>query len=111
MQISWTIPTFSTENLRDTILLMQEAFLVHLVEEATLPVPRGDRCKVLLALLPGSQIAHLDDYKRVFSGRSGREQDVGVELAGSAFDAVSKVLDERRGCGTVESAVEGKCSN
>ena len=89
---------------------MQEALLVHLVKEAALPIPRGDRREILLALFPGSQITHLDDDQRVFSGRTGCEKNVGVELARSALDAISKVLDERRGCGTVESAVKKKGS-
>ncbi len=53
--------TFSAENLCDAVLLMKEALLVDLVEEAALAIPGGYGSKVLLTLLFRTNVAHLDD--------------------------------------------------
>jgi hypothetical protein len=95
--------TFSTENLGDAVLLVKETFLVHFIEQAALAVPRGERQKIFLSLFFGPNVAHLDYNERVFALGSGREEDVRVKLAWSAFDAVAEVPDERRGGGAVEA--------
>ena len=84
---------------------MQETLLVDFVEQARLTVPRRYRSQIFSALFLGSDIAHLDDDERVLSRGTGCEQDVGVQLARGALDAVAEVFDERGRCCTSESAV------
>ena len=99
-----TEPTLSPQHLRNTILLVQEALLVHLVQQAALPIPARDRLQVLHALRLRADVAHLDHDERVLVRGPGGEQDVCVELARAALDAVAEVLDQRGRCRAVEAA-------
>lgn len=94
--------------MRNAVLLMQEGFFVHFVEQATFAVPRRDSLKKFLSLHFRADITHLDDDKGILALWSRREQNIGVEFTWCAFDTVTKMLDERRrGC-AVEATVERK---
>ena len=85
---------------------MQETLFVDLVEQALLAVPGRYRSEVFLAFFFGSDVAHLNYDKGILSCGTGREQDVGVQFARGAFDAVAEVFDERRCCCPPESAMK-----
>lgn len=96
--------TLPTQDLRDAVLLMQEAFLVHLVQEAALAVPGREREEVFLSLLLRADVAHLHYDERVLPLGPGGEEYVCVQLARGALDTVAEVFDERGGGGAVEAA-------
>jgi hypothetical protein len=85
---------------------MQEGFLVHFVEQATFTIPRRDGLKKFLSLHFRPNIAHLDDDEGVLTGRSRREENIGIELTWCALNTVTKMLDERRRGYSVEATVE-----
>lgn len=87
---------------------MEEGFLVHFVEQATFTIPRRNGLKKFLSLYPRPNIAHLDDDEGVLTGRSCREENVGIELTRCALDTVTEMLDERRRSRSVEATVEEK---
>jgi hypothetical protein len=101
-----TKPTFSAQNLRNTILLMQEALLVDFIKQAPFPIPGRDGSQVLLTFLFRPDVAHLDNNEGVFAGWARGEENVSVEFAGSAFNAVPEVFDEGRSGCSVEPTVE-----
>lgn len=98
--------TIASQDLRDTVLLMQERLLVHFIEQATFTVPGGNGLKKFLSLYFRPNIAHLDDDEGVLTFRSRREENIGIELPRRAFDTVTEMLDERRRSGSVEATVE-----
>ena len=83
---------------------MQEALLVDFVQQAALPSPRANSREIFLALLAGTDVAHLDDDQGVLALRTGGEEHVCIQLSWSTFDAVSEVLDERRSRCFIEAA-------
>lgn len=96
--------TLSAEDLCDAVLLVEEALLVHLVQQAALAVPARDRLGVLDTALARARVAHLDHHERVLIRRPRSEEYVCVEFARSILDAVAEVLDQRWRRRTVEPA-------
>lgn len=99
--------TFSAQDLRNTVLLLQETLLVHLVQQTPLAVPAQDRIQKLLTVLLRAKIAHLNHDQRVLVCRSGRQENISIQLPRHAFDAVAEVLDQRGRRRAVEAAVAG----
>lgn len=95
--------TLRAQHLRDALLLVYEALLIHLVQQALLAAPRRDRVEVLLAARARPDEADLHDHERVLVRGARREQHVGVQLARRALDAVAEVPDERPGGRAVEA--------
>lgn len=91
------------ENLRYAVLLVQELLLVHFIQQAALPVPRGDGMQILLPLALRPEIAQLNDHERVCSLGLSSEKDIRVVFAWSAFDAVAEVLEKEGSSGAVEA--------
>lgn len=82
---------------------MQEALLVHLVEQAGIARPGRDSSQELLALLPRSDIADLNDNKRVFALRPSGKDTICVQLSRSPFDAIAEMFEEGRCSCAVEA--------
>lgn len=63
--------TFATQHLRHAILLVEEAFLVYLIQQAPFAIPRGDGLEILLALFLRPQVTQLNNDQRILSCRPG----------------------------------------
>lgn len=53
------LQTSRPQNLGDTVLLVQECLLVHLVQQAGLAIPARDRLQIFQSLLLWPNITHL----------------------------------------------------
>ena len=62
------VGTFSSKNLGNAILLIQEPLLMDFVEQAFLAVPGRKKRKKLLTLFFRADVAHLNHDERVLPG-------------------------------------------
>lgn len=92
------------QHIRHRVLLLQEYPLPHILQQTPLFIPARDCRQVLRALLLRASDTQLHDDHPRQGGRSGGEDDVGVEAARGTFDAVSDVFDEVGGGAGIERA-------
>ena len=86
--------TFRPQNLSDTILLIQERFLVHLVQQTTLAIPAGDCLQILHSLLLWPNIAHLYHNEGILARRSSGEEHICIKFPRRLLYTITEMPDQ-----------------